>query len=149
MKVVLRKDVPGLGKAGEIKKVADGYARNYLIPQGLAAVATPGAIKQAELERAAEARRAQRLQQEAQELAQRLASQTLVLKARAGEGDKLYGSITNADIAQAIQEAIGLEVDKRKVLLEHPIRELGEHTVAVKLHSEVVSQVKVVVEREE
>lgn len=149
MKVVLKKDVPGLGKAGEIKKVADGYARNYLIPKGLAAVATPGAIKQAELERAAEERRAQKLQQEAQELAQRLASQTLIFKARAGEGDRLYGSITNADIARAIQEAVGMEVDKRKVLLEHPIRELGEHTVAVKLHTDVLSHVKVVVEREE
>lgn len=148
MKVVLRKDVPGLGKAGDIKNVADGYARNYLIPRGLAAVATPGAIKQAEQERVAEVERARRLQEEARELAQKLAAHPLTFKARAGEGDKLYGSITSADIAQAIQEATGLEVDKRKVLLERPIRELGEHTVTVKLHGDVVSQVKVVVEHE-
>lgn len=148
MKVVLKKDVPGLGKAGDIKNVADGYARNYLIPKGLAAVATPGAVKQAEQERVAEAERARRLQQEAAELAQKLANQTFTFKARAGEGDRLYGSITSADIAEAIQAATGLEVDKRKVLLERPIRELGEHTVTVKLHGDVVSQVKVIVERE-
>lgn len=148
MKVVLRKDVPGLGKAGDIKNVADGYARNYLIPRGLAAVATPGAIKQAEQERVAEVERARRLQQEAKELAQKLSNQTLIFKARAGEEDRLYGSITSADIAEAIQEATGLEVDKRKVLLERPIRQLGEHTVTVKLHGDVVSEVKVIVERE-
>ena len=149
MKVVLRKDIPNLGKAGQIKSVADGYARNYLIPKGLAAVATPGAVKQAELERKAEERREQKRQEEAEALAAKLAEQTLTFPARAGEGDRLYGSITSADIAQAIQEATGLEVDKRKILLEQPIRELGEHVVPVKLRGDITSQVKVVVIREE
>jgi len=149
MKVVLKKDIPNLGKAGQVKKVADGYARNYLIPKGLAAMATPGAIKQAEQVQAAEERSEQHRRHAAEESAATLAEHTFTFSARAGEGDRLYGSITSADIAEAIEKATGLEVDKRKVLLEQPLRELGEHEVSVKLHSDVVSQVKVVIVREE
>ncbi|NLE77900.1 MAG: 50S ribosomal protein L9 [Chloroflexi bacterium] len=149
MKVVLMKKVPNLGKAGEIKNVADGYARNFLFPQGLAMPATEGALKQAKVAQEAEKRRERQQHNEAQALADRLSGQVFSFSARVGENDRLYGSITSADIAEAIGLALGEEMDKRKVLLDQPIRELGEHTVAVKLHGDVQAQVQVVVTREE
>lgn len=147
MKVLLVKDVYKLGRAGEVKKVADGYARNYLIPQGLAVLATPGALKQAERIRAqAEIRRAQ-LNQELKDLAASINGLTLVFNARAGETGKLYGSITAQDVAQAIQEKTRYEIKRQQIQMQ-PIRTLGEHTVHVRLTMDLVPEVKVIVLRE-
>ena len=149
MKVILTQEVKRLGKAGAIKEVADGYARNYLIPRGLAMPASEGAVKQAEIQRKAAARREKQLLTQTEELAGVLNSLQLTFKARAGENDRLYGSITAGDIAEAITEKIHTEMDKRKIVLEDPIRELGEHQVTVKLMGNVSAAVTVIVEREE
>ena len=149
MNVLLIKDVQNLGEAGEIKKVANGYARNFLIPQGLAVPATKGALKQAELRHKVEARRQQQFERQAESLAEVISRITLSFKAKAGESDRLYGSITNADIAQALEREIGEAIDKRKVDLAEPIRELGTHHVPIKLTSDLSPRVIVFVEREE
>jgi len=149
MKVLLMKDVAGVGKAGEIKKVADGYARNYLIPQGLAVLARPGVARQAEERRQAEARKASQQAADAQALAQQIAQLTLTFKVKAGEQDKLYGSITSGNIVEELEKQLGQELDRRKVLLDQPIKQLGSHQVAVKLASDITTEVTVVVERED
>lgn len=149
MEVLLLKDIDGLGLAGEIKKVADGYARNYLIPRGMVSPATPGAIRQAELQRQATARREAKELSEAQALAQVLDGVTVTFQARAGDSDRLYGSITNVNIAEALEEKIGQEVDRRKIDLEEPLKELGTHAVTIRLAAEAEAKVTVVIEREE
>lgn len=149
MEILLLKDVEGLGHAGEIKKVAGGYARNFLIPRGLAVPADAGARKRAEAIREASQRRQQRQLSEAQTLAAKLNGLTLRFKVKAGEKDRLYGSITNADIAEAIEREIGQTVDRRHIELERPIRELGVHKVPVRLMAKIEPIVTVVVEREE
>lgn len=147
MKVLLIKDVYKLGRAGDVKRVADGYGRNYLIPQGLAVLATPGALKQAERIRAqAEIRRA-RLNEELKELAQAINGLTLVFNARAGEAGKLYGSITAQDVATAIQEKTRYEIRRQQIEMQ-PIRKLGEYTVHVRLTMDLIPEVKVIVLRE-
>ena len=149
MEVLLLRDVEQLGEAGEIKRVADGYARNYLIPRGLATMATTGAIKQAELHRERDARRQAKELDEAHALAQELDGRTVTFQARAGESDRLYGSITNANIAEALEEQVGREVDRRKIELEEPLKELGTHAVTVRLAPGAEAKVTVVIEREE
>jgi large subunit ribosomal protein L9 len=149
MKVLLTETVDNLGSAGEVKKVADGYARNFLIPKGLAVAATEGALKQAELRRQDEARRQQRMKMEAESLAKTLSQVTLTFQAKAGEKDKLYGSITNADIAEALERETGQPIDKRKVELEEPIRELGSYYVPIKLLPDFAPRITVIVERED
>jgi len=149
MEVLLTETVDNLGSAGEVKKVADGYARNFLIPKGLAVPATARALKQAELRRQAEARRQQREKVEAESLARTLSQVTLTFRVKAGEKDKLYGSITNADIAEAFERETGQAIDKRKVELEEPIRELGSYYVPIKLLPDLAPRVTVVVERED
>lgn len=149
MQVLLLKDVHGLGHAGEVKKVTDGYARNFLLPRKLAVVATEEAVKQAEMHRQALSRQQIKVLTEAQAFAQVLDGVSLSFKARAGEGDKLYGSITNAHIAEALSEKVGREVDKRKIDLEDPLKELGTHAVTVRLAPEAQAKIIVVIEREE
>jgi len=149
MQVLLLKDVEQLGHSGEIKKVSDGYARNYLIPRGLAIAATPGAVKQAEQQRTLTARREVRVLSEAQTLAQALDGMTVSFHARAGEGERLYGSITNADIADALAAKLGREVDKRKIELEEPLKQLGTHAVTIHLAPRAEAKVTIVIEREE
>lgn len=149
MEVLLLKDVDRLGEAGEIKRVSDGYGRNYLIPHGLAVMATPGAIKQAEKHRQATARRQDKELSQAQALAQMLDGETVSFQARAGESDRLYGSITNVNIAEALEEKIGQEVDRRKIDLEEPLKELGTHAVTIRLAPGAEAKVTVVIEREE
>lgn len=149
MKVVLTRDVSKLGRAGTVATVSDGYARNYLIPKGLALPAKGGVLKQADSFRAAEARREDRLHQEVTALAERLTGVSVSFKARAGEEGKLYGSVTTAEIAAALTEKIGVEIDKRKIAIEEPLRELGTHQVTVRLTAELTPQVTVVIEREE
>lgn len=149
MEVLLLKDVETLGHAGDVKKVSDGYARNYLLPRGLAVMATPGSIKKAREDREATARRQAKVLSDAQAMAATLDGLAVTFKARAGEGDKLYGSITNANIAAALSTKIGQEVDKRKIELEEPIRELGTHAVTIHFGPAAEAKVTVVVEREE
>jgi large subunit ribosomal protein L9 len=147
MKVLLTKDVYKLGRAGDIKKVADGYGRNYLLPHGLAVIATAGAIKQAEKIRAqAEITRAQ-LNSELKDLAAHINGLTVVFAAKAGETGKLYGSITTQDVATAIQEKTRYEVKKGQIDMQ-PIRNLGEFTAHVRLTMDLVPEVKVMVHRE-
>jgi large subunit ribosomal protein L9 len=148
MEVLLLKNVPGIGSAGQMKKVNDGYARNYLLPRKLAVPATSGAVKQAETIKAAAARREAKTLGEVQELARQLGQITLTFRAKAGEGDRLFGSITSGDIADALARDKHITVDKRKIELELPLKELGERQVAIKLHPEVTAHVAVLVERE-
>jgi len=143
VKIVLREDVDTLGRKGDLLEVADGYARNYLVPRGLAMQATKGVVAQAESMRRSREVKETRDREAAQTVAAQLGSKALEVKARAGEGGKLFGSVTSADIAEAIQAQTGIEVDRRKVDLAEPIRELGDADVTVKLHSDV--QVAVVV----
>jgi large subunit ribosomal protein L9 len=149
MKVLLIQDVTGVGKAGEIKKVADGYGRNYLIPKGLAVLARPGLVRQAEEQRQAEEKKSIRQTADAQALAEQMAQLTLTFKAKAGEQDKLYGSITSNDIVEELEKQMGQKVDRRKVLLDEPIKQLGSHQIAIKLAADIAAEVTVIVEREE
>jgi large subunit ribosomal protein L9 len=147
MKVLLLKDVYKLGRAGEVKKVADGYGRNFLLPQKLAVLATPGALKQVEKIRSqAEIRRTE-LNSELKELADQINGITVVFAAKAGETGKLYGSITTQDVATAIQEKTRFEVKKQQVDMQ-PIRNLGEYIAHVRLTMDLVPEVKIVVYRE-
>ncbi|HEX9117932.1 MAG TPA: 50S ribosomal protein L9 [Anaerolineae bacterium] len=147
MQVMLLKDVPGLGHAGDIKNVAGGYAQNYLYPRNLAVAASEGAQKQAKILQDSAQRKRDRKASEAKETAARLAGQEVVFLARAGEGDRLYGSITSQDVAEKLQAATGIEIDRRFVELEHPIKTLGEHNVSVKFGAGAVANVRVRVER--
>ncbi len=148
MEVLLLQDVPGIGTAGQVKKVADGYARNYLLPRKLAVTATSGALKQAEGIKQAVARREAKTRAEAEELANLLGQTSLTFQAKAGEGDRLFGSITSADIADALATEKHITIDKRKIELPTPIKELGTRQVAIKLHPEVTAHVVVVVGKE-
>jgi len=150
MEVILLKDVPRLGRAGELRNVAPGYARNYLVPEGLATLVTKGALKQLELQSQAEARRKRQLEAEAREFAAQLEGLTLTLTAKTGEEDRLYGSITSGDIADALESEIGKSVDRRKIELEEPIRELGTYSVPFKLLSDLAPTIVVeVIKKEE
>jgi large subunit ribosomal protein L9 len=143
MEVILLQDVARLGRAGELRKVAPGYARNHLIPNGLAVLATKGALKELEQRRRAEARREKQMEGEATELAEKLDGVMLTISAKTGEKDRLYGSVTSGDIAQALEEETGVAVDRRKIELEAPIRELGIHTIPIRLLPEVVPTIRV------
>jgi large subunit ribosomal protein L9 len=149
VEVILIRDVPNLGEVGDVKSVADGYARNYLIPRGLVKRATPGELKQVKQHERAAARRAVRDQEDAQAMAEHLSQMTLVFKARAGEGTKLYGSITSGDIAERLSQELGTEFDRRKVQLDESLRQLGTHQVPIRLMSDIVPEITVVIEREE
>ena len=148
MKVVLMQDVPNLGKTGDIKEVADGYGRNYLLPKGFAAMATKGLIKQAQDRAEAQNKRDIKHRNEAEQVAQRLNGQTIRFTVRVGELDRLYGSITNSDIAEKLQQQLGMEVDRRKIDLGDPIKRAGVYSVPVRLASGVEARVNVVVEGE-
>jgi len=148
VKVILTQDVPNLGEVGEIADVAPGYARNYLIPQGLATKATPGVVKEFKRRQAAEASRAERLSARAEALAERLSEVTLIFEAKAGETGRLYGSVTPDDMAEALGREVGEKFDRRKNILSDPIREVGWHTISVRLAPEVVTEVKVAVKPE-
>ena len=147
MEVLLLKDIKRLGKAGEIKRVADGYGRNYLIPRGLAVLATPGAIKRTEVQKAIQKQREERLRDDATALAERLSELTLTFEVKASEKGRLYGSVTSADIAAEIEKQIKHPIDKRKIKLDEPIRLLGTHKVPIRLMSGLIPEVTVVVER--
>jgi len=147
MKVMLVKDVYKLGRAGDIKKVADGFGRNFLIPQGLAVLATAGALKQVDRIRSqAEVRRTEQ-NSELKDLAKHINGVTVVFSAKAGETGKLYGSITTQDVATAVTEKTRFEVKKQQIDMQ-PIRNLGEFTAHVRLTMDLVPEVKIIVHRE-
>ncbi len=142
MEVILRDHVENLGRRGDVVKVADGYARNYLLPRKLALPATPGNMKVVERQRKIGDAREAAEKSGAEALAARLAQAECVLARRVGEHDTLYGSVTSADIADELA-AKGFEIDKRKIQLDEPIKQVGEFTVAIKLHHDVVAHVPV------
>jgi large subunit ribosomal protein L9 len=148
MEVILRDHVENLGKRGEVVRVADGYARNYLLPRKLALPATEGNKKRVEKERKILETRESEERQAAEAIATRLTALELSIARKTGENDQLYGSVTNADIAD-LQKEKGFEIDRRKILLADPIKALGENTVPVKLHRDVTAQLKVTVAKAE
>ena len=141
MKIILRADVENLGRLGDVVTVKAGYGRNYLLPQGLAMLVTPGNLKAFELER-------KKLQARMDALAGKLEGLILPIVMRVGDNDKLYGSVTTAIIGDALT-AQGIEVDRRRILLDHPIRTLGDHPVRVRLHADVVASLTVKVVSED
>ena len=148
MEVILREDVDKLGHRGDLVRVADGYARNFLLPRRLAVIATEANKKIVEQERQAGLRREAKERSAAEELAAMLNAVMLTTQQKAGEQDVLFGSVTAADIAGLLDKQ-GYNIDRRKIVLEAPIKTLGEHTVQIKLHRDVLATVKVVVNHEE
>ncbi|MEK5059987.1 50S ribosomal protein L9 [Paenibacillus shunpengii] len=147
MKVIFIKDVKGQGKKGQVKEVSEGYASNFLLPRGLARAATDGNMKTLENQNAAEEKRKQQEKDDAVALGKKLEEATIVLKAKAGEGGRLFGAITSKQIAEALAGQ-GFKVDKRKIELDEPIRNLGVTQVPVKLHPDVKATLKVQVTEE-
>ncbi|MDQ4096086.1 MAG: 50S ribosomal protein L9 [Actinomycetota bacterium] len=143
MKVILSDDVEKLGRKGDVVTVADGFARNYLIPKGLALFANKGALRQAEQMRRSREERERKIKEEAAARVGRLGASPVYISARAGEEGRLFGSVTKADVARAIQEQLGEDVDRHLVRLDDPIRTLGTHTVEIHLHEEVNAMVTV------
>lgn len=132
MKVILQQDVKGLGKKGATVEVAEGYGRNFLLPRGLAVEATGGALKNLQEQQKNERRRLEKEKAEARELAAQLDGKTVTLTAKAGESGRLFGAITNKDIAQAVGQLLGTKIERRNVELKEPLRTLGGHQVTVK-----------------
>lgn len=145
MKIILTQDVPKLGSSGTVQEVAPGYARNYLIPQGMAVIATKGSIKQVEERQAADARRIAKQEEELRGLSDRLQGMRVQIEARVGEQGRLFGSVTAADIAEKLAAEVGEEIDRRKIDLDEPIRTVGEHTVTIRLVGRLQPTVNVVV----
>jgi large subunit ribosomal protein L9 len=146
MKVVLRADVDNLGNKGDIVDVADGYARNYLVPRGLALKASSGSQKQADAMRRNREVRDSRDREAAQALAAQFEGRTITIKARAGAEGKLFGSVTSVDVAEAVQKQTGAEIDRRKINLDEPLKELGGVDLQVRLHTDVLANLHVEVE---
>jgi large subunit ribosomal protein L9 len=146
MKVVLRADVDNLGNKGDIVDVADGYARNYLVPRGLALKASSGSQKQADAMRRNREARDSRDREAAQALAAQFEGRTITIKARAGTEGKLFGSVTSVDVADAVQKQTGAEIDRRKIHLDEPLKELGGVDLQVRLHTDVLANLHVEVE---
>ena len=146
MRVILKREVRGLGRPGEVKDVADGYAQNFLLPKGLAIEATAGELKHLAQERQADKLRKDRAHADAEELAQRLGTLTLIFRLKAGEQGKTFGSVTNKDIAEALKREHGVDVDRTKIHLADPLRSLGAHSVEIRLMPDVRAKVMVAVE---
>lgn len=142
MKVILKEDVRNIGKMGDIVNVADGHARNYLVPKGLALEANMKNIKSLEHEKRIIQEKAKKLKNVAQYLAEKISTISLTMKAKAGDEGKLFGSITTMDIADALKNE-GIEVDKKKISLEEPIKRLGSYSVNVKIHPEISTQLTI------
>jgi large subunit ribosomal protein L9 len=149
MNVVLLQDIPGKGRAGEMKEVSKGYAKNFLLPRGLALIATATIVKQVESRLEKEKLEESVDRERLVELAQQIEGKEIRFKARVGTGERLFGSITAADIAEELSHAIGSVVDKKKIDLEKPFRQAGSHEIAVKLASDIKPKITVVIEEEE
>ena len=146
MKIILQREVEKLGVPGDLVDVADGYARNYLVPRGMAIPASKGAVRHAETLRRAHDDRVAKARKEAEALAQRIAGSPLRVKAKAGEGGRLFGSVTAADLAEELERQTGEKIDRRMIHLEEPIRSVGVHEVSIHLHPEVNAAVSVEIE---
>jgi len=149
MKVIFFKDVPNVAKAGEMKEVNDGYARNFLIPKKLAALAQGDVQQHFEAERRATARRQAQAEAEMEALSKKIEGKTVTLRGKVGAKDQLYGSITNTDVADGLSKLLGVEIDKRKVELTEPIRHTGTFEAVVRLNGELTPKIKVKVTGEE
>src|SRR5438132_11525021 len=147
MEIILREDVEKLGARGQVVKVAAGYARNFLLPKKMAVAATESNKKIVEQERQAHLRKEAKLQNEAEDLSKLLGGVTVTIAQKAGENDQLFGSVTSKDVAEALEKQ-NFTVDRRKILLEDPIKQLGEHKVPVRLHREVTTEITVHVIKE-
>ena len=145
MKIILTQDVPKLGASGTVQDVKPGFARNYLIPQGMAVIATKGSIKQVEERQASDARRIAKQEEEMRGLSERIQGMRLQIEARVGEQGRLFGSVTSADIAEKLSAQVGEEIDRRKIDLDEPIRTVGEHQVTIRLVGRLQPTVNVVV----
>ena len=146
MKIILRREVSGLGHPGEIKDVADGYARNYLIPRGFAAAATTGTLANAEARQVAQRRQSDKADEERKALAKQLDGSRVAIQARAGARGRLHGSITATQIAEALSASSGHAIDRHEIDLDDPIRTVGDHPVTVKLARNATAKVIIVVE---
>jgi len=146
VRVILKAEIRGLGRTGEIKDVADGYARNYLLPKGLAIEATGSELKHLAQERQSEKTKKDRAHQDAEDLATRLGEVTLVFKLKAGEQGKTFGSVTAKEVAEALKKEAKADIDKTKIVLHEPLRSLGVHKVEVRLLSDVRANVTVAIE---
>ena len=144
MKIILKKDVESVGKAGDLVNVSNGYARNFLIPRGLGIEASSRSMKVLENEMEIAARRIQKEKKAAQSMVERLEGVTCNISRKVGQQDKLFGSVSTKDIGAALREQ-GIEIDKRDILLEEPIKSLGDFSVKIKLHSGISADIKVVV----
>jgi len=145
VKVMLTKDVPSIGVAGDMKNVADGYGRNYLIPQRLAVLAGRGIEVEGKRLREAAAKREAKARQEAQEQAEQIGDRTVVVRLRVGESDKVFGAITSEDIARALKQQHQVELDRRRIELKEPLKQLGEHRVPLRLHREVEAHINLII----
>lgn len=149
MKVILLENIPGKGRAGEIRDVSKGFARNFLLPQGLAVVATPAIIKETEAKLQKEQKEELMDRDKLTELAQQVEGAEVRFKARAGAGDRLFGSVTAADIAEELSRVTGSVIDKKKVDIEKPLRQAGSHEVTIRLAGDIKPQITVVIEEEQ
>lgn len=149
MKVIFLQDVKGKGKKGEIKNVSDGYARNYLLKYNYAKEATSGNMKELQAQKKKQEKQAQQELEDAKKRKESLAETTVELKAKAGEAGRLFGSITGKHIAEELEKSFGYKIDKRKIELDTPIRELGYTNVPVKLHQDVIGTIRVHVSEKE
>ena len=146
MKIILLEDVKGTGKAGDVVDVNPGYGRNFLMPKKLAKEATPSNLRELEKIKAENAAKRAEDYDSAKALADRLEDIVVVIKSKGGEGGKLFGSITSKDLSDALQEQHSIEVDRKKIQIETPIKQMGEHTVDIKLFAEVTGKIKLIVE---
>ena len=145
MQVILKQDVMKIGRRGDIVDVSRGYVRNFLVPRGLAEMATPTRLEEVRREMAEAEERNRRMAERAGEIAETLNKSVITIEARTGEDERLFGSVTAANIAEAIERARGVRVDRRRIRLEEPIRSLGTHQVPVQVHGDVEASVKVIV----
>lgn len=143
MKVILLKDVKGTGKKGEVKEVSDGYARNFLLPKKMAVVADNTNVKELNEKNKSKELKAQKEYEEAVELGKKMEDMAVTIYSKAGDGGRLFGSITSKDIAEQLKKQHGIDVDKRKVLLDEPVRVLGSRFVEIKIHQKVTAKIRV------
>ncbi|HSA59969.1 MAG TPA: 50S ribosomal protein L9 [bacterium] len=144
MQIILREDIPSLGRAGDVVKVSEGYGRNFLLPRKKAIIATPGSLKKLEQEKQVIEAKREKAKKEAEDQAQKIAALTVTLEKQAGEEDKIFGSVSTRDIAAAL-EAQGIKLDRRLIRIKEPLRNVGEYTVEIHLQHEVVAPLKITV----
>ena len=148
MIVILNKDVKGTGKAGDVVKVSDGYARNMLIPRGLATEATQGNIRHLEKQKAIAAEKKAEEKAQAQQQAEKIQKASVLIKTKAGECGKIFGSITSKDISEALREQHGIDIDKKKFQMDAPLKQTGETGVDIKLYQDIIARLTVIIEAE-